>query len=75
LSPPLSRVTRTLRSSLWLVPLLCLAGGIELSLGTLAVDRRFGYQLIPRGLTGGPSAVQSILSTFATSMVSLTSWC
>lgn len=55
MSPPLSRATRAMWSSLWLVPLLCLAGGIVLSLGTLAMDRRFDYQLIPHGLTGGPT--------------------
>jgi Predicted membrane protein (DUF2254) len=68
-----SRVAPELWSSLWLVPLLCLAGGIALSFGTLAVDRRSDYQLVPHSFTGGPAAVQAILSTFATSIVSLTS--
>ncbi len=36
-----SRAGRGLWSSLWLAPLLCLAGGIVLSSGTLAADRRF----------------------------------
>jgi uncharacterized membrane protein len=67
----LSRATRALWSTLWLVPLLCLAGGVVVALGTLAVDRRHDYRLVPHGLTGGP-AVEAMLSTFATSMVSLT---
>jgi len=67
-----SRVARELWSSLWLVP-LCLADGIALSFGTLAVDRRSDYQLVSHSPTGDPAAVQAILSTFATSMVSLTS--
>lgn len=37
------------------------------------MDRRFDHELVPHSLTGGPTAVQSILSTFATSLVSLTS--
>jgi uncharacterized membrane protein len=68
----LSRALRVLWSGRWLVPLLCVAAGIALSLATPAVDRRFDNRLIPSGLTGGPSAVESALSTFATSMVSMT---
>jgi hypothetical protein len=68
----LSRALRVLWSGRWLVPLLCVAAGIALPLATLAVDRRFDNRLIPSGLTGGPSAVESALSTFATSMVSMT---
>ena len=47
-------------SSLWLVPLLCLAGDILLSLCNLAVDRRYDHQLVPHSLTGGPGAAQSM---------------
>src|SRR5688500_13355297 len=64
----LSRVT----SSLWFVPVLCVIGGAVLSFGTIAVDRAFGYEAIPSELIGDPSAVTTILSTVALSMVSLT---
>jgi hypothetical protein len=53
-----SRVARELWSGLWLVPLMCLAGGIAQSFGTLAVDRRSDYQLVSHSLTGGPAAVR-----------------
>jgi uncharacterized membrane protein len=67
------RLQRFVRSSLWLLPLGCLAAGALLVIGTLAVDRATGYRLIPQGLTGTPSDAQTILSSFATSLVSLTS--
>ena len=69
----LYRLRHNLGSSLWLVPLLCVLGGIVLSLGTTAIDRYFGYGLIPQSVTGNPNAVQTILNMIATSMVTLTS--
>jgi uncharacterized membrane protein len=59
------------RSSLWLVPLLGLLGGIGLSFATLAVDRAGDWRLIPGSLTGGTATAQSILTTIATSVVTL----
>jgi uncharacterized membrane protein len=67
------RLQRFVRSSLWLLPLGCLAAGVLLTLGTLAVDRATAYRLVPQSLTGTPSDAQTILSSFATAMVSLTS--
>ena len=64
----LARIT----SSLWFVPVLCVVGGALLSFGTIAVDRAFDYEAIPSELIGDPSAVTTILSTVALSMVSLT---
>jgi uncharacterized membrane protein len=58
-------------SSLWLIPVLCVLAGLVLSLLTLAVDRAFGFGVIPRWLTGGPDAAMGILTTIAVSMVSL----
>src|ERR671916_256684 len=69
----LYRFRHNLGSSLWLVPLLCVLGGIVLALGTTAVDRYFGYGLIPQSVTGNPNAAQTILNMIATSMVTLTS--
>jgi uncharacterized membrane protein len=62
---------RTLRTSLWLVPALCVVAGVLLSIGTLALDRWLGFDLIPSRLVGGPDAALAILSTIATSMVTL----
>jgi len=70
---PLYRLGHTLHHSLWLVPLLCVLGGIGLALGTTAIDRYFDHALIPQSVTGNPSAAQTILSMTATSMVTLTS--
>jgi uncharacterized membrane protein len=60
-----------LRSSLWLVPALCVLAGVALSMITIAIDRWLGPNLIPRTLTGGPDAAIAILGTIATSMVTL----
>lgn len=62
-----------LRSSMWLLPITCLVAGLVLAVAALAVDRATGYGLVPQSLTGTPSDAQTILSSFATAMVSLTS--
>src|SRR5918998_5000660 len=59
------------RGSLWFVPVMCVLGGVLLSLATNAVDRAMDFELVPRWLTGGPEAAVSILETIAASMVSL----
>ncbi|MBA3841417.1 MAG: DUF2254 domain-containing protein [Actinobacteria bacterium] len=61
-----------LRSSLWFVPVLCVLAGAAISFGTIALDRTFDYQALPRSIVGGPDAASAILSTVAASMVSLT---
>src|SRR4051812_41816783 len=66
------RVQRFVRSSLWLLPIACLVAGALLAVGTLAVDRATDYGLVPQSLTGTPSDAQTILSSFATALVSLT---
>lgn len=68
----LFRLLSHVRSSLWFVPVMCVLAGVLLSFGTIAIDRRFDYELIPRDLTGGPDAAVAIFSTIAVSMVSLT---
>jgi uncharacterized membrane protein len=62
----------SIRSSLWFIPVLCVVGGVMLSLGTIALDAWSGFELVPRWLTGGPDAALGILTTIAVSMVSLT---
>src|SRR4051794_4469613 len=66
------RLQRFLRGSMWVLPLACLAVGVLLVIATLAIDRATDYRLVPQSLTGTPSAAQTILSSFATAMVSLT---
>jgi uncharacterized membrane protein len=65
------RLPLALLTNVWLIPLLCVLGGVVLSVVTIAIDRRHAYDLVPRRLTGGPTSVQTILSTIATSTVTL----
>ena len=67
-----TRFVHDVRTSLWLVPLLCVLAGVLVALGTLWLDRRSGYTLVPQSVTGTPSDAQTTLSVFASSMVSLT---
>jgi uncharacterized membrane protein len=62
-----------LRSKLWLIPVLGLLAGVGLSFATLGIDRAGDYKLVSHSLTGGPTAVHYILSTTASSLLSLTS--
>ena len=64
---PFSRLAR----GLWFVPLACVLAGVALSLGTIAIDRAFDYELVPHWISGGPDAAMEILGTVAASMVSL----
>jgi hypothetical protein len=66
------RLQRFVRSSMWLLPMACLIAGALLVLGTLAVDRATDYGLVHHSVTGTPSDAQTILSSFATALVSLT---
>jgi len=59
-------------NSLWAVPLLCIAAGGAAAVLTLGVDGALGYDLVPNDGLGSPSAVQTILSTAASSMLTLT---
>ncbi|WP_343907578.1 DUF2254 domain-containing protein [Nocardioides aquiterrae] len=67
------RLQRFVRSSMWLLPVGCLIVGVLLAVATLAVDRATGYGLVPQSVTGTPADAQTILSSFATALVSLTS--
>ena len=61
----------SVRSSLWFVPVMCVLAGVVVSIGTIAIDRWFDFDAVPRWLTGGPDAAVAILETIAVSMVSL----
>lgn len=61
----------SVRKSLWFMPVMCVIAGVAASIGTIAVDRQFDYEAVPRWLTGGPDAASAILETIAASMVSL----
>ena len=58
-------------SNLWFIPVLCVLAGVTVSIGTIAIDRWFDYELFPRWMTGGPDAAVAIFETIAVSMVSL----
>ncbi|PWC04292.1 DUF2254 domain-containing protein [Agromyces badenianii] len=62
---------RSISTSLWLIPVLCVLLGIVVSLSTIAVDRATDYALLPEDMVGGPEAALEILTTVATSMVNL----
>jgi uncharacterized membrane protein len=66
------RLQRFVRSSLWLVPIACVVAGLLLAIGLLAIDRATDYRLIPQSVTGTPSDAQTILSSFLTATVSMT---
>ena len=59
-------------NSLWLVPMLCIAAGGVAAAITLAIDGAIGYDRLPSSVLGTPTAVQSILTTAASSMLTLT---
>jgi uncharacterized membrane protein len=61
------------RSSIWLIPFLGLLGGLGLAVLTIAIDRAHHYGLVSHAVTGTPADVQTILSTAATALVTLTS--
>jgi uncharacterized membrane protein len=65
------RLARRARDSLWALPLACMLAGVLLAVATLAIDRAADYELVPRWVTGTPTAAQTVLSTIATSMVTL----
>jgi uncharacterized membrane protein len=59
-------------NSLWLVPLICIAVGAAVSAITLSIDGAIGYDVLPADVLGTPTAVQTILSTAASAMLTLT---
>lgn len=66
------KIWLSMRSSLWLIPVLCVLIGAVISLLTLALDRANDYDLVGESVVGTPDAALAILQTVAASMVSLT---
>ena len=67
-----SHVVVRARSSLWLIPVLCVLAGAAIAGGTLALDRHWGYEALSPRLVGTPTAASAVLATVAAAMVSLT---
>jgi uncharacterized membrane protein len=58
---------------LWVMPLTGLLAGLLLAIGTLAIDRAAGYDLVSETITGNASAASALLSTIITATVTLLS--
>ena len=67
------RIVRALAQRLWIIPSLGVVAGIVLSLVTVAIDRRNENGLLSQSIVGNPTDAQSILTTIATAVVTLTS--
>src|SRR5690242_3806658 len=67
------RIVRALAERLWIIPSLGVVAGIVLSLVTVAIDRRNENGLLSQSIVGNGADAQSILTTIATSVVTLTS--
>ncbi|MBK6761924.1 MAG: DUF2254 domain-containing protein [Micrococcales bacterium] len=61
-----------LRTSYWLVPALCLIAAVLLSSVLVAVDEGLQRRGAQWAFAGGPESARSLLSTIATSMMTLT---
>jgi uncharacterized membrane protein len=67
----LRKLSVSVKSSLWFVPVMCVLAGAAISFGTIALDRAFDYEAIPQEIVGRPTSATAILNTIAVSMVSL----
>src|SRR3954470_19191395 len=67
------RIVHALAKRLWIIPSLGVVAGILLSLVTVAIDRRHENALLSQSIVGNATDAQSILTTIATSVVTLTS--
>lgn len=67
------RLGHIARTRLWLLPLTCVAAGLGLALGMLAIDKASGHDLVGKSITGSAASVQTILQLSATALVTLTS--
>ena len=66
------RIVHALAQRLWIIPSLGLLTGIVLSLLTVAIDRRNENGLLSQSIVGNGADAQSILTTIATAVVTLT---
>jgi len=67
------RIVHALQQRLWIIPSLGVVAGIVLSLVTVAIDRRNENGLLSQTIVGNSTDAQSILTTIATAVVTLTS--
>ena len=67
------RIVHALAQRLWIIPSLGVVTGIVLSLVTVAIDRRNENGLLSQSIVGNGTDAQSILTTIATAVVTLTS--
>jgi uncharacterized membrane protein len=67
------RIVHALARRLWIIPSLGVVAGFALSLLTVAIDRRNENGLLSQSIIGNPADAQSILTTIATAVVTLTS--
>ena len=67
------RLRHLAQTRLWLLPLTCVLAGIGLAVALLAVDRSAGHHLVSTAVTGSAASVQTILTSSATALVTLTS--
>jgi uncharacterized membrane protein len=68
----LSQLRETVRSSLWLVPAVCVVAAIGLAILLTTIDQRLGRSSSPLVFTGGPEAARTLLSTITSSMITFT---
>jgi uncharacterized membrane protein len=66
------RIVHALAQRLWIIPSLGLVSGVLLSLITIAIDRR-NENGLSQSIVGNATDAQTILTTIATSVVTLTS--
>lgn len=67
------RIVHALAHRLWVIPSLGVVVGILISLVTVAIDRHYANGLLPQSTVGNAADAQSILTTIATAVVTLTS--
>jgi uncharacterized membrane protein len=67
------RIVRALAQRLWVIPSLGVVAGFVLSLVTVAIDRANENGLLSQSIVGSPTGAESILTTIATAVVTLTS--
>jgi uncharacterized membrane protein len=67
------RIVHALAQRLWVIPSLGLVAGMLLSLVTVAIDRRHQNGLLSQSIVGNGADAQAILTSIATSVVTLTS--
>ena len=67
------RIVHALTNRLWIIPSLGIVAGFVLSLITVAIDRRDENGLLSQSIVGTPADAQSLLTSIATAVVTLTS--